>query len=93
MDLVRLADFYCALPKLSPSLYAVLWNSPDFVDEIPEYSSEILPCAKKLRHPILFREALCHVINNGPIENKIRCSYLFVLQNTQGYLSVVVELE
>jgi hypothetical protein len=38
-DMTRLADFYCALPVLSTSLYVSLWNSPDFLDDIRSLST------------------------------------------------------
>ncbi|PQE04560.1 hypothetical protein CJF31_00007418 [Rutstroemia sp. NJR-2017a BVV2] len=38
-DMTRLADFYCALPVLSTSLYISLWNSPKFLDDIRSLST------------------------------------------------------
>ena len=52
-NIVRLADFYCALPIVSSSLYTVLWNSPKFVEQIQEFPDSVLRLSKKLRHPIL----------------------------------------
>ena len=52
-NIVRLADFYCALPIVSSSLYTVLWNSPEFIEEIQEFPDSVLRLSKKLRHPIL----------------------------------------
>ena len=63
-DLVRLADFYCALPVLSTSLYAILWNSPNFVAQIGYHPLPMLKLAKKLRHPVLFRESMIHFVSN-----------------------------
>jgi hypothetical protein len=62
-DITRLAEFYCALPMVSRSLYAALPVSPDFIRELPSNSSEILVLAQKLRHPTLFRDALIHVVS------------------------------
>jgi hypothetical protein len=38
-DMTRLADFYCALPVLSTSLYISLLNSPKFLDDICSLST------------------------------------------------------
>ena len=62
-DMTRLADFYRALPILSVSLYTALWQSPRLVAEIPSNCKSTLIVAQKLRHPILFREALVHVVS------------------------------
>jgi len=52
-NIVRLADFYCALPMVSSSLYTVLWNSPEFIEQILAFADSVLRLSKKLRHPIL----------------------------------------
>src|SRR4051794_19417036 len=57
-QIVRLADYYCALPVLSASLYAVLWNSRGFTRDIPLFPGQMLELSKKLRHPVLFRESI-----------------------------------
>ncbi|KAL2063703.1 hypothetical protein VTL71DRAFT_5508 [Oculimacula yallundae] len=61
-DMTRLADFYCCLPMFSSSLYSALWHSPLLIAEIPSNSNSTLILAQKLRHPLLFREALIHVV-------------------------------
>lgn len=61
-ELVRLADFYCALPAVSYSLHSALNMNPDFVAEIPDHATQLLSAAYKLRHSVLFRECLVHVI-------------------------------
>ncbi|KAL5314543.1 hypothetical protein ACEPPN_017183 [Leptodophora sp. 'Broadleaf-Isolate-01'] len=61
-DMTRLADFYCCLPTFSTSLYSALWHSPLLIAEIPSNCNSTLILAQKLRHPLLFREALVHVV-------------------------------
>ncbi|PBP16491.1 hypothetical protein BUE80_DR012781 [Diplocarpon rosae] len=61
-DMTRLADFYCCLPTFSASLYTALWHSPQLAAEIPSNCNSTLLLAQKLRHPLLFREALVHVV-------------------------------
>ncbi|TVY18350.1 hypothetical protein LARI1_G004431 [Lachnellula arida] len=62
-DIVRLADFYCALPAVSRSVDSVLLHSPEMIEQIPDSSVTTLEMAHKLRHPLLFREALIHVVS------------------------------
>ncbi|TVY41343.1 hypothetical protein LOCC1_G005648 [Lachnellula occidentalis] len=59
---VELANFYCALPAVAQSLDGVLLDSPETVEKIPQHSIATLEIAYKLRHSILFREALIHVV-------------------------------
>ncbi|PMD62646.1 uncharacterized protein K444DRAFT_524777, partial [Hyaloscypha bicolor E] len=47
LTLVRLADYYCALPNLSGTI-----------------TGQIIFAAKKLRHPILFRECFIHLVSS-----------------------------
>jgi len=61
-DIVRLADFYCALPAVKASIDGVLLNSLDLIEMIPENSVEFLATAYKLHHGFLFRESLVHVV-------------------------------
>ncbi len=62
-DMTRLADFYCCLPTLSASLYTALWHSPLLITEIRQNCNSTLILAQQLRHPLLFREALVHVVS------------------------------
>ncbi|EKD18166.1 uncharacterized protein L3040_007660 [Drepanopeziza brunnea f. sp. 'multigermtubi'] len=62
-DMTRLADLYCCLPTFSTSLYTALWHSPSLIAEIPANCNSTLLLAQKLRHPLLFREALVHVVS------------------------------
>jgi hypothetical protein len=61
--MTRLADFFCALPILSTSLYIVLWSTPWLPDEIAANCKSALIISQKLHHPLLFREALVHVVS------------------------------
>ncbi|TVY34570.1 hypothetical protein LSUB1_G008005 [Lachnellula subtilissima] len=63
-DIVRLADFYCALPAVSRSVDSVLLHSPELIRQIPDSCFMALQIAHKLRHPLLFREALVHVVSD-----------------------------
>ncbi|QSZ36384.1 hypothetical protein DSL72_006260 [Monilinia vaccinii-corymbosi] len=70
-DTYRLADFYCALPAFSCSLDSALLASPRFTSNIEENSVELLRIAKKLHHPVLFRECLVHeVANVSPCDSR-----------------------
>lgn len=70
-DLVRLADFYCALPIVSNSLYAALWRSPNFVSQIGNQALPILKLSKKLRHPLLFREAMVYFVSDWTLNSEV----------------------
>lgn len=66
-DLVRLADFYCALPVVSASLYMALMHIKSrFAEDISLYPLDFLKLAKKLRQPILFRDALVYAVAGWP---------------------------
>ncbi|KAG0651409.1 hypothetical protein D0Z07_2115 [Hyphodiscus hymeniophilus] len=65
-DVTRIADFYCALPALSSSLYRGLWKDTGLItswDGIFTNADTVLAVAKKLRHPILFREAVIIIVS------------------------------
>lgn len=69
--LVDLADFYCALPIVSATITTPLLGSPifsahnEYQDNVWEIQAPVmLVMAKKLRHPVLFREAFVHVVSN-----------------------------
>lgn len=62
-DVVRLADFYCSLPAVSRSVDSVLLHSPELIQQIPDSCVTTLEMAHKLRHPLLFQEALVHVVS------------------------------
>lgn len=58
--LIKLADFYLALPVLSQSLTACLIPSPEFADELfsmENFKSSELLMAKLLRNKVLFKGA------------------------------------
>lgn len=62
--MVQMAEDYCALPALSASLSGALFHSPKFRSNIGHFSTKLLGLAIKLRHEVLFRECLVHVL--GP---------------------------
>jgi hypothetical protein len=73
---VRLADYYCCLPVVSGTLSGALLGSPifkrrdtDSVDDnegqdFAHKAGELIFAAKKLRHPVLFRECFIHLVAN-----------------------------
>ena len=67
LDIARIADFYCALPVVSSALWESLWDADRFGSKIAnqaiEDHMELLKVAKRLRHPILFREAFIYVVS------------------------------
>jgi hypothetical protein len=60
----QLADYYCALPILSSSLYAAFGRSFCFCSEIRGFEIELLGAAVKLRNDALYKE--CMVLLMGP---------------------------
>jgi hypothetical protein len=59
LEMTKLARFYVALPALSKSLYAALYQSPRVTEYMHSgYACAFLEAATELRHPQLFREAL-----------------------------------
>ncbi|KAH9215140.1 hypothetical protein DL95DRAFT_461401 [Leptodontidium sp. 2 PMI_412] len=64
LSLVEMADYYCALPSLSQTLYSSMLRSPSFVGEIRHRSLDLFVAAAKVRNALLFREALIWIV--GP---------------------------
>jgi hypothetical protein len=62
LALTDLATYYCALPAVSRTLSNALHNSQDFIKEIPGNPCSVFEAAAKLRHEVLFREALIWVV-------------------------------
>ncbi|KAG0652444.1 hypothetical protein D0Z07_0338 [Hyphodiscus hymeniophilus] len=69
--IVSLADFYCALPILSSTIInglisSDMYESATAGDNTPSdfafAAPDLIHAAYKLRHPILFRECLIHVV-------------------------------
>jgi hypothetical protein len=63
----QLADYYCALPILSSSLYAAFGRSFYFCSEIHGFEIELLGAAVKLRNDTLYKE--CMVLLMSPWTN------------------------
>jgi hypothetical protein len=61
------AEYYCALPILSHSLWGPLVNSPGLVPSIRKSPCHTLIAAFKLRHKQLFNDSFIHVL--GPWKN------------------------
>lgn len=87
-DLVRLADFYFALPVVSRSLYAVIQSNAGFVTEIRQNCFEILKCAMKLRHPPLFQESYLHAASKFTYDNRV--SRKFIWRHFTSFTGFVV---
>ncbi|KAL2011057.1 hypothetical protein VTN00DRAFT_3775 [Thermoascus crustaceus] len=66
--LVDIADFYRALPILSNFLDSNLLLSPGVLDEIAGKSFWAIELAERVRSPVLFREALVHVVGRWETE-------------------------
>ncbi|KAH7319453.1 hypothetical protein BKA65DRAFT_409686 [Rhexocercosporidium sp. MPI-PUGE-AT-0058] len=64
LELVELADYYCALPTLSRTFDGAMMRSPQFVTDIRYKSLDLLVAATKIRNALLFREALVWIV--GP---------------------------
>lgn len=61
LAMVRLADFYLALPILSSSVTAALLQSPPIVEE---NAAKLLVAAEQLKNPHLFRECIVYLVAN-----------------------------
>ncbi|KAH8680076.1 hypothetical protein BGZ60DRAFT_428359 [Tricladium varicosporioides] len=62
--LTGLADYYCALPRLSDALYRTCLRNPHTIAEIIRLNSCVtLEIAAKLRNEVLFKECAAHAIN------------------------------
>ena len=59
-EMVKLADFYCALPTLSGSISDSLTKSPDFIKNLHHTAHKTIIDAMELRHGPLFKECLVH---------------------------------
>lgn len=55
--LTKLADYYCALPRVSSTIYSALARSCN-LKGFWDWRPELLECAYKLRQPELFRDCL-----------------------------------
>jgi hypothetical protein len=64
MEFGSLADFYRTLPVVSASLYRAIWGNRKLGSAISNLPWKALAIAKKLQHPILFREALIYVVSD-----------------------------
>ncbi|KAI9648197.1 hypothetical protein NHQ30_002829 [Ciborinia camelliae] len=75
LNIYRLADFYCALPALSSSLDSAMHNSPEFTKQIKYQSEELIRIAKKLHHPVLFRECLVYEVADTGFEPDLKLDH------------------
>ncbi|KAI9642862.1 hypothetical protein NHQ30_008596 [Ciborinia camelliae] len=60
-SIVKVADFYRALPVVSRTLDGVLVNSPLLIEQIPDHAGPLLKIAYQLRNQLLYRECMVHV--------------------------------
>ena len=63
-EITTLADLYLVLPTFSVSLDIALFNNKDLSQHISKNPCLALQEAHRLRHVVLFRECLIHVL--GP---------------------------
>ncbi|KAF4619071.1 hypothetical protein G7Y89_g14777 [Cudoniella acicularis] len=72
------ADYYCSLPALSTAAYGVLSQNLKLAETIAHDPVRYLEVAYKLRHPILFRQAVLQAINpwHNPRHVDIRDEHL-----------------
>ena len=66
VNLTDLASYYCALPAVSRTLANAFHDSQGFIDTIAHNPCPVFEAAAKLRHKVLFREALIWVV--GPFQ-------------------------
>lgn len=89
VSITRLAEQFSALPSLSSSLYVALWHSPVLVSEIRKYRREMLLLAMKLKHRLLFREALIHVVSTWKgYDRMFEGKYRLICTVTKAYNGV-----
>ncbi|KAI9716927.1 MAG: hypothetical protein M1812_005076 [Candelaria pacifica] len=62
LTLVRLADFYRALPIVSVTLDASLPSLFYILEHIPNDCAQVLNTAHQIRSPLLFKESFIHVV-------------------------------
>jgi hypothetical protein len=65
--LAKHAEYYCALPIVSHSLWSPLVNCPKFISSIGQSPCLTLIAAYKLRHKQLFNDSFIHCL--GPWKN------------------------
>jgi hypothetical protein len=59
--IIRLSDFYDALPAVSVALDSVLLRSPALIDGIHKQATQYLILATKIRNKTLYKESMVHV--------------------------------
>ncbi|KAF7946303.1 hypothetical protein EAE96_009304 [Botrytis aclada] len=60
-SLVKVADFYGAMPVVSRALDTIFFRSPKFIEQIPENAGSLLKIAYRLRNRTLYKECMIHV--------------------------------
>jgi hypothetical protein len=104
--LTCLADYYGALQIVSNTLDSALVRSHNLVEQIPSHPLRLLHAAQKLRHSILFREALVFVAGdwkkyreeirhpeNRPLRNSILMAYAKIgeiFEDTNSNLQLII---
>jgi hypothetical protein len=77
-DLTRLASLYGVLPIVSASLYRAISEDTSILGkEISAQPTLVLPMAKKLRHSLIFREALVHIVGDWRLWENLGNKKLF----------------
>lgn len=84
-SVVKLADFYLALPILNQAFYRTMLEHPNEISaNIACWPFEFMELAKKLKHKLLFQEALIHAVN----ENKCSVEEALGQFRTTGHLDL-----
>lgn len=65
--MTQLAECYGSLPILSHSLTSALMASPSMTSCIPANAVLLLPLAQKLRHAVLYKECMIHIVGRWTI--------------------------
>jgi hypothetical protein len=93
LGLTDLATYYCVLPAVSGTLLNALHDSQGFTNSIHSKPCAIFEAAAKLRHKVLFRDALIWVVGNWTQQQIAELSdrrLRHVAQNVYGEISTMV---
>lgn len=95
-DLLRLtdiADYYCALPVVSRTIEAAVYQSREFQWKFRSRPCELMPAAYRLRNATLFRECLVFILSQwSDIDVRLESQQLRnIVQRSQEEISLRME--